>query len=150
MRQRQWYTSLEDWTRQTKLQFRTTEAIRHMVDEVRTNPALSSQKYKGNPVDVLWTNSTATVQLTCYRKLCDSCYWPVWNLLHTEHTHLPRLNDSSAPAQQVLGNFPPSSLTVHVLHSSLMASSSHSLLQKLLTTNIYGTFASSLSSAASG
>lgn len=39
----------------------------HMADEVRTSPALSSQKYKGNPVDVLWINSIATVQLTSYR-----------------------------------------------------------------------------------
>lgn len=122
----------------------------HMADEVRTSPALSSQKYKGNPVDVFWINSIATVQLTSYRKLCHGCYWPVWNLLHAEHTQLSQLNDSSAPAQQVLWNFPPSSPTVHALHHSLMASSSHSLLQKLFTTNIYATFASSRSSAVSG
>lgn len=75
------------------------------------SPVLTSQKYKGNLVDVLWISSTATVQLTCYRKLCEGCCWPVWNL-HTEHTQLSQLNDSSAPAQQVLWNFPPSSLTV--------------------------------------
>lgn len=55
----------------------------------------------------------------------------------------------TAPAQQVPWNFPPSSLTARVLHSSPMASSSHSLLEKLLTNSTCGTFASSLSSAAS-
>lgn len=87
-------------------------------------------------MDVLCTNSTATAQLTCYRKLCEGCCWPVWNLLHAEHTQLSQLNDSSAPAQQVPWNFPPSSLTVRALHSSLTASSSHPLLQKRLTTKI--------------
>lgn len=114
-----------------------------MVDEVRTSPALTSQKYKANPVHVLWINSTATVQLKCYREFCEGCYGlsETFSMLNTQ---LSQLNDSSAPAQHFLRNFSPSSLTDCVLHSSLMASGSHSLLQKLLTTNFCGTFASCL------
>lgn len=60
----------------------------HMVGEDGRSQAWTSQKYQENPVNALWKNSTGIAQLTCYRKVCEGCYWPAWNLLHAEHEHL--------------------------------------------------------------
>lgn len=49
----------------------------HMVDEDRTAQARTCQKYRENLVNALWINSTSTVQLTRYRNVCKSCYWPM-------------------------------------------------------------------------
>lgn len=80
----------------------------HTVDEVRTSPALTSQKYKANHVHILWINSTATVQLKCYRKFCEGC--------HAEHTALSAEWQPSSSTAGSMKLLPDSSCSPQLPH----------------------------------